>query len=96
MNYEEAHDVLSGIIGALRVHVDMAKQGIVSDECVVCRERDLEEYEGILDLMERQHRTLMAAKENLSVSELGFITLAVPPGRNGANLLMGLLKGECE
>ena len=55
MYYSDAIVVLEGMIKALESHIELAQKGLIQEDCIGCREKDLETYKGILQVLEKEH-----------------------------------------
>lgn len=55
MTYTDAVVVLEGMIKALQSHIELAQKGLIQEDCIGCREKDLETYKGILQVLEKEH-----------------------------------------
>lgn len=55
MYYSDAVGVLEGMIRALESHIELAQKGLIQEDCIGCREKDLETYKGILQILEKEH-----------------------------------------
>lgn len=56
MQYGDAIVVLEGMIKALESHIELAKKGLIQEDCIGCREKDLETYKGILEVLQKEHK----------------------------------------
>ena len=57
MGYTDAVVVLEGMIKSLESHIELAKKGLIQEDCIGCREKDLETYKGILEVLQKEHET---------------------------------------
>lgn len=55
MQYGDAVVVLEGMIKSLESHIELAKKGLIQEDCIGCREKDLETYKGLLQVLEKEH-----------------------------------------
>ena len=55
MYYSDAVMVLEGMIKALKSHIELAQKGLIQEDCIGCREKDLETYKRILKVLEKEH-----------------------------------------
>lgn len=55
MTYTDAVVVLEGMIKTLESHIELAQKGLIQEDCIGCREKDLETYKGILQVLEKEH-----------------------------------------
>lgn len=55
MQYGDAVVVLEGMIKALESHIELAKKGLIQEDCIGCREKDLETYKDILEVLQKEH-----------------------------------------
>lgn len=54
MTTKDAKTLLRGQIRVLSLHIDMAKNGEIEEDCISCREKDLENLKDILEVVERE------------------------------------------
>lgn len=55
MQYGDAVVVLEGMIKVLESHIKLAQKGLIQEDCIGCREKDLETYKGILEVLNKEH-----------------------------------------
>lgn len=55
MQYGDAVVVLEGMIKSLESHIELAQKGLIQEDCIGCRQKDLEAYKGILEVLQKEH-----------------------------------------
>ena len=68
MTTKEAKTLLRGQIRVLSLHIDMAKNGEIEEDCISCREKDLENLKDILEVVERESSLASLFKDMIHCS----------------------------
>ena len=64
MNAKEAIGAIEAVISALENHIKLAKEGVIEEDCIMCREQDLVMYRGVLSVLKQQSETLGVVKRH--------------------------------